>query len=419
MGKFIKDALNDREIKSLKPKSKSYRVTDGEGLYLQIDPSGSKRWFLSFRLNEKRDRLAYGNYPYIGLADARELKRQDKMLIAKGLHPRNEKKKTQLEEQKHNANSVYRVTKEWFEINKSRWGEDHADSVWRKMESDVFPTLSGKSVHQVQPKDIVAVIQAIEARGAVVVANRVKQFLTGIFRLAVQKGYTEMNPAGDLRGALQPCKTNHHPYLPVEKLPTFFKRLKTYETSGAKETALAIRFMMNTFVRNKEMRFAKIDEFDLKWKVWRIPSERMKMDRPHVVPLNTQALAIVEELIGLAESTDGFIFPSTTDFDKPICSSTINRALRKMGYDTKTEVTTHGFRTTASSILNDSELWHPDAIERQLAHEEENEVRATYNNAKHLKQRVKMMNWWGDYLEGVENGSIDPMDMILGDVEAA
>ncbi len=418
MGKLIKDALNDRQIKSLKPQEKSYRVTDGEGLYLQIDPIGSKRWFLSFRLDNKRDRIAYGKYPSIGLADARELRRQDKILIAKGLHPRKEKKKILVEQQIQNANSVYNITKQWHDVNSARWSEKHAGKVWRKMERDVFPILGAKPVQEVRPKDIVKVIQAIEARGATDIASRVKQFLTAIFRLAVQKGYIEVNPAGDLRGVLVPHKTNHFPALTAPQLPEFFQRLKAYESRGRRLTILAIRFMMHTFMRNTEMRSARRGDFDLKWKVWNISGKIMKMDKPHVVPLNAQALVILEELLELSQGFD-LLFPSVTNHEIPMSDATMNKALRGMGYDTKTEVTTHGFRTTASTILNESGLWHPDAIERQLAHEEGDKVRAAYNNATHLKQRVKMMNWWGNYLEGVENGSIDPMEHLLLEVDEA
>jgi integrase len=208
--------------------------------------------------------------------------------------------------------------------------------------------------------------------------------------------------------------------LAAHQLPEFFKRLKAYESRGKRQTILAIHFMMHTFVRNKEMRCIQVEDIDWKWKLVRIEKDNMKgKKRPHVVPLNNQALAIVEELIEM-NGGKGYIFPSVTSLDKPMSDGTINKALRAMGYDTKTEVTTHGFRTTASSTMNEATLWNPDAIEKQLAHVEENKTRKAYTHkASYLRQRVEMMAWWGDFLEGVENGTTDPMEVILGDADVA
>jgi integrase len=418
MGIKVYNALSDKKIQSLKPKAKAYKVTDGEGLYIQVAPNGSKLWYLSFRLNDKRDRMAYGQYPVIGLADARDKRLEDRKLIAQGIHPRQQRQEL---EQKQNAasqltnpNSVHNVFKRWHEANMVRWNEKSADVVERRFIKYVFPDIAHLDVSKVKPKHIKNILTAMEAAKVHDVAERIKQYLTSLFRFAVYEEVIEVNPAGDLRGILVNKKKKHYPYLPPEALPDFFCRLQAYESRASRITILAMRLYMHTFLRNSELRLGRFSEIDWERRYWKIPGDRMKMKKPHYVPLSTQALVMLAELQSLAGKTP-WIFPGTQNIEQPMSDGTTNKALRLMGYDTKTEVTTHGFRTTASSILNESGLWHPDAIERQLAHEEKNEVRGTYNNATHLRQRVKMMQWWGDYLEGIENGSIDPMDILLGE----
>jgi integrase len=406
--------LNDRLVKAAKPKDKQYRLPDGRGLFLLVKPNGSKLWRLKFRYTPKgedkriEDVLSFGVYPEVSLKEAREKTDVAKKQIEQGIHPRKLEKEQKSEELLLNKKLFKNVAEEWLKINEAKWSPTHFIRLEARIHKNIYPALENRLVDEITPKDIVAILRYIESQNKPEVASRVKQDLNRIFRYAVQTELAQFNPAADMNGVLAVHKAKHHPALNSAQLPQFYKRLSNYSTRARKITVLAIRFMLLTFVRNTEMRKAEWSEFDFDNCLWHLPGERMKMKKPHVVPLCSQSIELLKELKTLSGHSL-YLFPGDHNTMQCMSDVTINRALQRMGYDTKTEVTTHGFRTTASSSLNESGLWNADAIERQLAHEEANKVRAAYiHKAEFLDERRKMMQWWGDYLHSVEHGDIVP-----------
>jgi integrase len=406
--------LNDRLIKSAKPKDKQYRLPDGRGLFLLVKPNGSKLWRLKFRYipkgEEKRveDVLAFGVYPDVSLKEARTKADVAKKQIDEGIHPRKLEKEKKDQELLLSNKLFKNVAEEWLKLNESKWSPTHFIRLESRIHKNIYPAIKNRLVDEITPKDIVAILRGIEAQNKPEVASRVKQDLNRIFRYAVQTELAQFNPAADMNGVLAAHKATHHPALKSDQLPLFFKRLNSYGLRARGVTVFAIRFMLLTFVRNTEMRKAKWAEFDFDNHLWHVPKERMKMKKPHVVPLCSHSLELLIALKDLSGESE-YLFPGDHNPLQCMSDVTINRALQRMGYDTKTEVTTHGFRTTASSTLNESGLWNADAIERQLAHEEANKVRAAYiHKAEFLDERRKMMQWWGDYLNSIEYGKIVP-----------
>lgn len=393
-------ALTNTAVKAAKPRDKQWKLSDGGGLYLLIHPNGSKYWRLKFRFAGKEKVLALGVYPEVSLAEARVLQGDAKTLLRNGADPSLVKKQQKRTDRIKTENTFEAIALDWFGQQKGRWSEGHTDRVLKSLEQDVFPYIGHRPIAELTPPDVLEVIRKIESRDALDVAGRVLQRCSSVFRFAVQTGLAQTNPASELRGVLKTRKVKHRAAITRAELPEFLKNVSEY--NGYPVTRHALKLLILTFVRPGELRFSRWSEFDLSAKLWRIPGERMKMGSEHLVPLSRQAIALLEELRPISGHYE-FLFPGERSRAKPISENTMIYALYRMGY--KSRATAHGFRTTASSILNE-EGFNPDAIERQLSHLERNQVRGAYTqHAEYLKDRATMMQWWADYLDQLETSS--------------
>jgi len=394
--------LTATAVKQCKSKEKLYWLTDSSGLRLLVHTNGSKYWRLKYRYSGKQKTLALGVYPEVSLKEAREGRRAARKLLREGHDPiivRRKMKDTQLREQDNDFGTNART---WWDNQRGTWTEDHAQRVWKRLK-DNCRQIWTDDIDQLAPRDIISVVKKVESRGALDVANRILQDIRRICRYAVQTGKATANPATELQGVVKARKATHQSSLPREQLPKFLRSLDQYHDQGGRKlTVLAIKLLILTFVRPGELRASKWKEFDLDNKIWRIPGERMKMGTDHIVPLSKQAMDIVRQLREVSAQYE-LVFPSERRRTDPMSDNTMRKAIFRMGFDGKNEgkikAVPHGFRATASSILNE-EGYNPDAIERQLSHMERNGVRAAYtHHARYLDERRTMMNWWGDYLE--------------------
>ena len=403
-------ALVNVQIKEATPHAADYKLADGGGMYLLVKKSGQKYWRLDYRFRGKRKTLALGVYPDTTLKDARKKRRLAKDLLRNNLDPGEVRKEEKLARQ---VNHFEDVARQWWEHQKGSWTPDHAARVLKRLEDNAFKDLGSLTIDEITPQQVIATIRKIETRGALDVANRVKQAINAACRFAVQRGMATRNPAGDLDGIVKQRKVQHRASLPREELPQFLRDLKTYDERGRHLTQQAIKLLLLTFVRSGELRGARWDEFDFIDKVWRISAARMKMNNEHLVPLSRQAIELLEQLKLVTGSYD-LVFPSERHRSREMSDNTMRRAVFKLGYDGtqegKSKAVPHGFRATASSILNETGF-NPDAIERQLAHKERNSVRAAYtHHARYLDERRQMMQWWGDYLDEMRvSGKVIPI----------
>lgn len=411
--------LNARQVETAKPKDKTYKLADGGGLYLEVSAKGSKYWRMKYRrpTDKKEDRLAFGVWPIVTLAQARAKRDEAKKLISQGIDPKAEQREAQSENS--GAYKFETIAREWHANNK-RWSSDHSARVLRYLELYIFPFIGGEDIRLLKTSNLLAPIKKVDTSGKHDVAQRLQQRVTAIMRYAVQNDYIDSNPAMDMAGALTTTKARHYPALPFHRFPEFLERLALYR--GRKITRIAVQLSLLTFVRSSELRFACWSEFDLERALWRIPAKReevegirhshrgMKMKEEHIVPLSSQALAILYELRQISGDNPR-LFPGDHDARKVMSENTVNTALRTMGYDTKTEVCGHGFRTMARGALGESGLWSDDAIERQLSHTERNNVRAAYiHTSEHLEERRLMVQWWADYLSSITNKYLTPYE---------
>lgn len=402
--------LTNTQIKAAKPRTRDYKLADGGGMYLLVKANGSKYWRLDYRFRGKRNTLALGVYPAVSLKEARERRRKARTHLENDRNPSEVRKE---EKRAMQVDDFEAVARQWWEHSKDTWTPKHAVRVLRWLENNVFRDLGNLYIDEITPKRVIAVVRKIEARGALDMANRVKQTISAVCRYAVQQGIATHNPAGDLTGIVKLRKVKHLASLPREELPQFLKALETYSDRGRLLTQRAIKLLLLTFVRSGELRGARWEEFDFEDKVWRVPASRMKMRNEHLVPLSRQALEVLELLQDMTGKYE-LMFPSERDRTREMSNNTMRRAIFKLGYDGtqggKSKVVPHGFRATASSILNETGF-NPDAIERQLAHIERNSVRAAYTyHARYLDERRKMMQWWADYLDEMRaSGKVIPI----------
>jgi integrase len=391
-------ALTDTKARNAKPREKEYKLSDGRGLHLLVKPNGGKYWRLQYRLDGKQKLLALGVYPDVSLADAREDMAAARRLIKKSQDPveSNREKKRQAKAQ--SENSFEKVAREWHG-KQGRWTPDHAHRVLCSLEKEVFPLIGAKPIHGITAPMILEAVRRVEKRNALDVASRVLQRVSSVYRYAIQTGRTTYNPAADLVGSLKTRKVTHRAALSRVDLPEFLAKLQNYD--GQPVTRLALRLVALTFVRSRELRGARWDEFDFDRAEWRIPASRMKITAEHIVPLSRQTIAVLEELRPLTGSYE-LVFPNQKNCHKPMSENTLLYALYRMGYHQR--ATVHGFRATASTILNEMGF-RPDVIERQLAHAERNKVRAAYHRSEYLEERCKMMQAWADYLDSLTTGA--------------
>lgn len=384
--------LTDTALRSARGRDRPYKMFDGGGMYLLVNPDGSRYWRLKYRFNGKEKLLSLGVYPDDTLALARDRRKKYRELLSDKVDPGQAKKKEKREALLSATNSFEAVAREWHGKQK-QWTSYHSKQVIKSLEANVFPALGSQPIKDISPADVLDALRPIEARGALEIAQRVLQRCSAVFRYGIATSRLRNNPAADLKGALQSPPKNHYPHLKADELPEFLDRLQKYD--GEKKTQLAIKLLMLTFVRTGELRAAKWSEFNLEEKLWRIPAERMKMGVEHLVPISRQALVVLAELQEITGNYD-LLLPGRSNIRKPISENTILYGIYRMGY--RGRMTGHGFRSVASTYLNE-EGFDSDAIERQLAHGEKNKVRAAYNKAKYLDERKEMMQAWADFID--------------------
>ncbi|EMF8580417.1 tyrosine-type recombinase/integrase, partial [Escherichia coli] len=385
--------LNARQVDAAKPREKAYKLADGAGLYLEVVPSGSRYWRMKYRFNGKEKRMAFGVYPTVSLAQARALRDEAKKKLAEGIDPSFAKKEEKLVRDVQLNNTFQAVALEWHGTKVSRWSEGYASDIMEAFNKDIFPYIGQQPVNEIKPLVLLNVLRRMESRGATEKAKKVRQRCSEVFRYAIVTGRAEYNPAADLTSAMSGHESKHYPFLTVEELPDFFKALSGY--TGSPLVVLAARLLILTGVRTGELRGALWSEFDLEKAVWEIPAARMKMKRPHLVPLSTQALEILQQLKVMSGQYP-LVFPGRNDPRKTMSEASINQVFKRIGYTGK--VTGHGFRHTMSTILHE-EGFNTAWIETQLAHVDKNAIRGTYNHALYLEGRKEMMQWYADYIK--------------------
>ncbi|HCQ7757510.1 integrase arm-type DNA-binding domain-containing protein [Citrobacter sp. 50677481] len=390
--------LNARQVDAAKPREKAYKLADGAGLYLEVVPSGSRYWRMKYRFNGKEKRMAFGVYPAVSLAQARALRDEAKKKLAEGIDPSFAKKEEKLVRDVQLNNTFQAVALEWHGTKVSRWSEGYASDIIEAFNKDIFPYIGQQPVNEIKPLVLLNVLRRMENRGATEKAKKVRQRCSEVFRYAIVTGRAEYNPAADLTSAMSGHESKHYPFLTVEELPDFFKALAGY--TGSPLVVLAARLLILTGVRTGELRGAFWSEFDLEKAVWEIPAERMKMKRPHLVPLSTQALEIVQQLKVMSGQYP-LVFPGRNDPRKTMSEASINQVFKRIGYTRK--VTGHGFRHTMSTILHE-EGFNTAWIETQLAHVDKNAIRGTYNHALYLDGRREMMQWYANYMAELQKG---------------
>ncbi|EHQ8143481.1 integrase arm-type DNA-binding domain-containing protein [Escherichia albertii] len=409
-------SLNDSKIRNLKPSSKRIKLSDSHGLYLLVNPGGSRIWYIKYRFGGKESRVSLGAYPLISLAEALQQRDAIRKLLAQNINPAQQRMDEKAATSPEKCFKT--VALGWHKTNK-KWSPDYAERILASMNNHIFPAIGHLPVTTLKTQHFTALLRVIEDKGFLEVASRTRQQLCNIMRYAVQQGLTENNPAQHLEGVTAPPVKNHYPALPLERLPELFERIGDYR-QRRQLTRLAVVLTLHLFIRSSELRFARWGEIDFRNKIWTIPATRetiekvrfsgrgAKMRTPHIVPLSRQAIAILKQIQEISGHLE-LVFPGDHNPYKPMSENTVNRALRLMGYDTKTDVCGHGFRAMACSALVESELWSRDAVERQMSHQERNSVRAAYiHRAEHLDARTAMMQWWSDYLDVSREGYVAP-----------
>ena len=393
--------LTNTAILNAKPKEKPVRLFDGGGLYLEISPAGGKLWRLKYRFNKKEKRLALGIYPDVPLAKARSRRDQARQLLADGIDPSESRREVRAIQGARAANSFEVVAREWFAKFKPNWVESHSSKIIARLERDLFPWVGDKPIANVGAPDLLACLRRIEKRGAMETAHRALQNCGQVFRYAVATGRAERDPTRDLRGALPPVKETHRASITDPKaVGDLLRACDGYQ--GSFVTQCALRLAPLVFVRPGELRKAEWSEFDLDRGEWNIPPVRMKMREAHLVPLSTQAVAILRELHALT-GRGHFVFPGARTNGRPMSDNAVLAALRRMGF-AKDEMSGHGFRAMARTILDEVLGVRPDFIEHQLAHTVRDPNGRAYNRTAHLNERRTMMQQWADYLDSLRIG---------------
>lgn len=389
--------LTDTHLRNAKPKDKPYKLFDGDGLYLAVQPNGSKYWRLKYCFLKREKTLSIGSYPHISLMEAREHRFNAKKLLLNNIDPSTQKKEDKRQAFLQAANTFKAVATSWYDLNQERekWVPEHAERIWRRLELHIFPDLGNRPITSIKTPDVIIPLRKLEKQGTLETARKLSQIIAAIFRHAIHEGVIEHNPADQLKGVLTPPKTTNFPTIHASELPVFFQRLQKAQTR--RQNKIAILLLMLTMLRPGELQKFTWAEIDHEKKQGVIPPERMKMRREHIVPLSSQALTLLEELRTLTGYSK-YLFPAQQHRKNPFMSeNTINDILQKMGY--KNKLVGHGFRSLASTTLNEESEFDKDIIEAQLAHMDKDQIRAIYNRADYLKERAEMMQWWGNYVE--------------------
>lgn len=392
--------LSDKECRALQPRTKPYKATDGDGLYLLVNPKGGKYWRLNYRFHTKSKTLALGTYPLVGLKAARLARDEAKKKLAEGMDPAFEKQKQKVRAKVQIENHFEAIARDWVDKRVRHLSDKHRNRIKSVLEKDLFPVLGASPIQSIEAVDLLVALRAIEKRGSAYTAERARQWCSQIFRYAIACSHAQRDVARDLAGALASHRSQHHAYLRERDLPEFFRKLEEYP--GHTQTLIALKLMTLTFVRPQELCHAAWFEFDEANALWRIPADRMKMATEHLVPLSSQSLALLKQLREM-KGDSPLLLPGFKNPATPMHPDSLLRGLHRLGYQGK--ATAHGFRATASTILNEHGF-NRDVIERQLAHSERNKVRAAYNHAEYLSERRRLMQWWGDHLASLAGGSL-------------
>lgn len=389
--------LSDTRIRGSKPRANAYKLRDGNGLFLLLTPKGQRWWRFRFRAAGKEKMLSLGVYPDVSLREARNKRDELRALIAKGVDPSVQRAAAQ----QASESSFEAIGREWHAQRRHIWTPEHAARILRRLEKDVFPWVGSRPIGEITAPEMLAVLRRIEARNVLDTAHRALQNCSAVFRYAVATGRAERDPCGDLRGALPPVRGKHHAAITDPRaVGELLRAIEAYQ--GSLVTKCALKLAPLLFVRPGELRRAEWSEIDLEAGEWRIPAGKMKARTEHIVPLSRQAVAVLKELQPLT-GRGRYVFPGLRTDERPMSENAVLAALRRMGY-AKDQMTGHGFRSIASTLLNE-QGWSSDAIERQLAHAERDKTRAAYNRAEYLAERRKMMQFWGDYLDGLRAGA--------------
>jgi integrase len=397
--------MTDTEARQAKAAEKPRKLADDGGLYLYVAPSGAKTWRYDFRFLGRRQTLTLGKYPEVTLKKARKRHQTARELLEDGQNPALAKQRDKHTARAAAANTLEAVADEWLKETSPHRSRSWAVMVGGWFRNHINPVLGNRPLDDIEPADVLSLVRGIAVGTAKSCADQaqprtaenVRWIIGRVYRYANRNLLTKINPARDIQGAIQLPPTKHHQPLKARELPEFLTKIDAYE--GRPETRIALKLLLLTFVRGGELVGATWDEIDGERKEWRVPAARMKMKEEHIVPLSRQALALLKELRPITGHRQ-HIFPGTGDPRHPMSDETLRAALITMGY--KGRFTPHGIRSTASTLLNE-QGWRPDVIERQLAHQERDRIRNAYNRADYLPERVKMMQAWGDYLDGLQS----------------
>jgi integrase len=383
--------LNDATIRAAKASEKQQKLFDGNGLFLLVMKNGTKTWRLKYRFQGKEKLISLGTYPLVSLKDARERAIEARKTLDNGVDPSAARK----QEKSATLNTFESVAREWHERQATKWSALYTKNVINRMQHNLFPVIGSLPVNEVTAPQILAILRKVEARGTIATAHALKQVCSSIFRYAIATGRAERDPAADLRGALAPDVKKHRPALTEpERVGRLMHAIYNYQ--GSLTVRSALKLMAMTFCRTTEIRLAEWREIDFEEKLWRIPAERMKMRRDHLVPLSAQAIAVLEKMRTFS-GKDPYVFPSYYSDSMPFGKTALEKAIRAMGFE-KDEMCPHGFRSMASTLLNELG-YNADWIERQLAHVPHGQVRGIYNRAEYLPERRRMLQEWADYLD--------------------
>jgi integrase len=406
------EPLSPSAVQNAKPQTEPHKLRDGHGLYLLVEPAGGKLWRFDYRRPStgKRNTLSLGSYPDVSLKRAREKREEASRLLADGIDPGENRRAQKRVASVRAANSFEAVAEEWVLARSVDWVDEHTAKIRAWLGQHVNPSIGSVPVAELEAPEILEMLRKLVARGTLNTAGRVREMVSAVFRFAIATGRAKHDYAADLRDALpKPTKVNFASLTEPKDVGDLLRAIDGYQ--GSPITLAALKLAPLLFQRPGELRAAEWTEFDLEKAEWRIPAARQKLKKaaknnprtpPHIVPLSTQAVALLGELRALT-GRSRYLFPGVRTKRRPMSENTVNAALRRLGY-TKEQMTGHGFRHMASTRLNEMG-WNPDAVERQLSHRDSNEVRGTYNQAKYLAERTKMMQAWADYLDGLRTGA--------------
>ena len=395
--------LNDQKCKNAQPKDKPYKLFDGGGMYLEVMPSGGRLWRLKYRFGGKEKRLSFGAYPIITLKDARAKRDSAKLILENDNDPAVVKQEEKILKQVNSANTFEAVAREWLEKRKGEIDDKTHLSIERRLERNLFPKIGKLPIKSVTPPILLNALKEVEARGVLDTVKRLRQSAGQIFRFAIAGGLADYDPARDLSDALKTPKVESLKSMPITELPNFIRKVNRNDARLFKQTCLALRLMVITFLRKKELSHAKWEEFDFENKIWLVPATRMKMKKEHLVPLSSQSIEVLEELKEMNGSWE-HVFPSRVRPNSPMHEDTILRALYKLGY--KGDATIHGFRALAMTTIMEELGYRYEVPDLQLAHSKGDAVRKAYDRTKFLDERTKMMQEWADYVDSIVVGNV-------------